>query len=81
VPNSPMHSIKFGDTCTVPVTPDKRKADAVIYDANLKAIRKSELGVCLGYSRNSSATYEFLLENGQIVSRNHFDRVHVHPFD
>ena len=65
----------------VPVSKDKRLSDARLNDVSLKVVHKSELGVCLGFTPNSpSGFYGFLLENGEVVSRNHFERVHVHPF-
>ena len=81
VSNARMPFTKYGDTCMVPVSKDKRLSDARLNDVSLKVVHKSELGVCLGFTPNSpSGSYEFLLENGEVVSRNHFDRVHVHPF-
>jgi hypothetical protein len=82
VANARMPFTKFGDTCMVPVSADKRSHDARDLGVSMKLLSKSELGVCLGFTPNSpSGSYEFLISNGEVVSRNHFDLVHVHPFE
>jgi hypothetical protein len=65
----------------VPVSVDKRHKVAVLEAVSIKGVSKMELGVCLGYSLNSPGASEFLLANGEIVSRNQFERVNVTPFD
>ena len=65
----------------VPVSVDKHHKVAVLEAVSIKCVSKMELGVCLGYSLNSPGASEFLLANGEIVSRNQFERVNVTPFD
>ena len=79
--NARIPYIKFGDTCMASVSVVKRHKVAVLEAVSIKGVSKMELGVCLGYSLNSPGAFEFLLANGEIVSRNQFKRVNVTPFD
>ena len=79
--NTHMPYIKFGDTCMVPVSVAKRSQIAQSASVSVKDVSRVELGVCLGFSPSSPGASEFLLANGEIVSRNQFERVNVCPFD
>ena len=65
----------------VPVSVAKRSQIAQSASVSVKDVSRVELGVCLGFSPSSPGASEFLLANGEIVSRNQFERVNVCPFD
>ena len=72
--------IGFGVTCLVGMFENKRRAEASLVDSSLSDVTQSEIGVCMGYSRSSPMSYDFLLTNGQIVPRAVIKRVNYRPF-
>ena len=63
------------------VSVDKRHKVVVLEAASINGVPRMELCACLGYSLNSPGASEFLLANGEIVSRNQLKRVNITPFD
>jgi hypothetical protein len=72
--------IGFGYVCLVSMFSGKRAQYAKVLGTQIQQAPKSELGVCLGYSREVADTFLFLLSNGEIVPREVFDVVQVIPF-
>ena len=72
--------LRFGQTCMVAVPADKRRREASALELLLKDVHRSELGVCLGYSRSTPGAYEFLLSDKQVVVRDVLQPVNIVPF-
>jgi hypothetical protein len=70
----------FGQVCLVSMFKDKRSKNASVLGTQHQQVPKSELGVCLGYSREIVDTFSFLLANGEIVPREVFEIVQIVPF-
>ena len=72
--------LRFGQTVMTRVLPDKRAHLAHQQSVSPKDVPRSELGVCMGYSRFHPGSYDFLLANGEVVPRAVLEIVNVLPF-
>ena len=70
----------FGHVCMVSVSKDKRRREASVLSMFVNDVHRSEVGVCLGYSRSTPGAYDFLLENGEVAVRSVLSRVNLVPF-
>eukprot|EP01036_Dinobryon_divergens_P034581 gene34581-44707_t len=73
--------LRFGHVCMVSMFEVKRRREASDLSMLLKDVQRSELGVCLGYSRSTPGAFDFLVVNGSIVPHAVVKIVNVHPFD
>ena len=53
--------LKLGDVCMVSEFLDKRRREASIVDISAKLVHVAELGVCLGYSREVTGAFDFIV--------------------
>ena len=73
--------LSFGSCCMVKQFDDKRTRLMKKLGMVMKDIPKAEFAVCMGYSRETPGSFDFLLANGQIVPRKVIEIVQVHPWD
>ena len=71
----------FGATCMVSVFEQKCRREASLLAMAYIDVHRSEPAICLGYSKSTPGTYDFILALSVIVPRAVVTVVQFHPFD